>query len=185
MTTKLVEPKTMNLLLITALFKAVLMSICHNMSFQDYEKGATTFFENREDQRRWEVQCEIRKQVWTEMYDVFGWMYLNDSDYHEAITEEVDRRVALHLEKEKQILESMGEKIANRDVPQNVPDDSDLVHLVEVDVSSSPKEEEKEVDKDNKKDDIFEEEKRLWQEKLDADVKKWIQEVRNGEEYEW
>lgn len=178
------------------LIKAVLVCVYYNMSFQDYEKNGATFFEDREDQRRWEVQCDIRKQVWTEMYDVFGWMYLNDKDYQEAITEEVDRRVALHFEKEKQILALMDEK--PKDVPAHVPDDKDLVHLVEIDVSS-PKTQEKEVldelneprkqweeSDENKKDqeNVFEAEKRMWQEKLDEDVKRWIQETQNGK-YEW
>ena len=170
------------------------------MSIQQYEGATKTFFDNPEDQRRWEVQCDIRKQVWEEMYDVFGWMYIHDADFQEAITDEVNRRVELHFQREKQILGVIEEEKKAPDVPQDVPDDKDLVHLVEIDVPSPETKQESGSEdieigdyrdllrpppsaESDKKDgeDIFEEEKRLWQEKLDEDVRRWIQETQNGE----
>ena len=150
---------------------------------------SSTFFDDAEKKRRWEVQCDIREQVWKEFYDVFGWMYVKDSEYHEAITDEVNRRVELHFEKERQILDVMGEKASKP--PEHVPNDADLVHLVDIqeEVNEPQKQwkvwEEEESENETKKDDEFEEERRKWQEKLDDDVKKWIKESRNGEEYEW
>jgi len=124
------------------------------MSLTDVNNTSKTFFDDPEEQRRWDVHCEIRKQVYDEMYDVFGWMYLKDSDFHEAINEEVDRRVNLHFEKEKQILQLLDEPI--RSVPQHVPNDADLVHLVEIDVSSEKEGEN--VIEESKKDVVEEEE---------------------------
>lgn len=85
------------------------------------------------------IRSDIRRQVWGEFYDVFGYM-LSETTYGELIEEEIERRYKLHCLKEEEVMNKM------KDVSQDdtlastlaVCDENPFSQQMEEDVMAAP-----------------------------------------------
>lgn len=93
-----------------------------------------SFFDKPEDNRRWEIRCEVQKQVWAEFYDVFGCYLQSESQYNELIQEEVERRVRIQFDREEQILKQIGEIVPDV-LPKPDPSHSTMETIDEMGIS--------------------------------------------------
>lgn len=95
------------------------------------------------------IRCDIRRQVWGEFYDVFGYM-LSDTIYGELIEEEIERRYKLHCLKEEEVMN----KMKKRDVPEDETVNSTVAVC---DENSVPQQVEEDVEDDTQKEGASEE----------------------------
>lgn len=63
------------------------------------------------------IRCDIRRQVWEEFYEVFGYM-LSETSYGELIEEEIERRYNIHCLKEHEVMNKIWGIVAS-DVSQD------------------------------------------------------------------